>query len=266
MPTNLVRSHRYARGLTQRGLAQLVGTTHQRVQAIESSGTSVRLDLALRICAALGQPVEVVFPAQVSCGGLLPSDHRVETLRCRMRGGQTLDIGMDVDETGRVWRALQSVSGSGFVLIDSVDGCRYAINPQHLLAWKWVWDRRPGWVDAPHWHAPLTGVRIFLVDGGAPLEYDVPEDEPDVAQERVGQLWDLFTFLQDPEEETRSMGRQGFVDRDGEPVFFHKADTAIVAAPLVLIGSEEGMPWDSAPALSPSVPILRFPIWNREGT
>ena len=277
MPKNLVRSHRKASGLTQRELAKKAGTSHQQIQAIESYDKSLHLDLAVRICAALGQPVEAVFPsmenaallldqaadpqrvvassaefaALVKWAGLLPSANAVETLCCRMRGGHTFTIQMDVAERARVWRAIQSVrSDHGFIVIDAIDGCRYAINLQHLLLWKWL-DARPEVAAAPSPCPPPTGVRIWLVDGGEPLDYEVAEDEPRLDDEHVGQLWDLFAFLQDQDHEPRHLGRQDFIDRHGEHVFFHKADVVVVAAPLALIGSEEGMPWDNvAPSSS----------------
>jgi len=272
MPKNLVRSHRKACGLTQRELAKKVGTSHQQIQSIEAYDNSLQLDLALRICAALGQPVESVFPsmehaavmlgqaadpvrvfansvefaALVKWAGLLPSTNTVETLCCRMRGGHAFNIQMDAEERARVWRALQSTRGDhGFILIDSLDGCRYAINLQHLLVWKWL-DARPELAVASSPGPAPTGVRIWLVDGGEPLDYEVVEDEPNVEEEHVGQLWDLFTFLQDQDHEPRHLGRLDFIDRHGEHVFFHKADAVVVAAPLALIGSEEDMPWDTA--------------------
>lgn len=272
MAKNQVRSHRKACGLTQRELAKKVGTSHQQIQAIEAYDESLQLDLALRICAALGQPVEAVFPsmqqaalllgqsadpvrlftksvefaALVKWAGLLPTTNAVETFCCRMRGGHALQIQMDAEERARVWRALQSTKGDrGFILIDSIDGCRYALNVQHLLVWKWL-DARAESAVAVSRGPGSTGVRLWLVDGGEPLDYEVAEDEPNFDEEHVGQLWDLFTFLQDQDEEPRHLGRQDFIDRHGEHVFFHSADAVAVAAPLALIGSEEGMPWDTA--------------------
>ena len=277
MAKNLVRSHRKACGLTQRELAKKAGTSHQQIQAIEAYDKSLQLDLALRICATLGQPVEAVFPsmeqaatllgqaqdpvrivtksvefaALVKWAGLLPATNGVETLCCRMRGGHFFQIQMDAEERARVWRSIQTTKGDhGFILIDSIDGCRYAINVQHLLLWKWLDALSESGVTVSRGPAS-TGLRIWLVDGGEPLDYEVAEDEPNFAEEHVGQLWDLFTFLQDQDHEPRHLGRQDFIDRHGEHVFFHKADAVVVAAPLALIGSEEGMPWDNADAEKP---------------
>ena len=245
---NLVRPHRKASGLTQRELAKKVGTSHQQIQAIESYDKPLDLDLAIRICTELGQPIDEVFPSMDPDAwvGLVPGDHTVETLRCRLRGGQNLAIQMDAPESGRVQQAMQCVWGSdGFILIDSIDGCRYAINPRHLLLWQWGWQARsePAAVDPS-----LTGVRLWLGDGIGPIEYAVAEDTPRLEDEYVGQLWDLFACLEDKETQPGHLDRLDFVDHGGERVCFRKADAAVVAAPLTLIGSEEGMPWDTSPA------------------
>ena len=274
MPQNLVRSHRTASGLTQRELAKRVGTSHQQIQAIESYDKPLQLDLAIKICTELGQPIDEVFPSMDPAAwiGLLASDHTVETLRCRMRGGHTLDIHMDAAEAGRLQQAMPCVSSDdGFILIDSIDSCRYAINPLHLLVWQWGWQDRP---ELAAVDPSLTGVRLWLVDGGDPLDYAVAEDTPRLDDEYVGQLWDLFTCLEDSEPQPRHLDRLDFVDQSGERVCFHKADAVVVAAPLALIGSEEGMPWDTtarhpckAPSLSvtPTAPLcLPAPTGRRD--
>ena len=244
MPDNLLRPHRKASGLTQRELARKVGTSHQQIQAIERYNNPLHLDLAIRICAELGQPIDEVFPAMDPAAwvGLLPDDHTVETLRCRLRGGQNLKIQMDAPESGRVQQAMQCVwGGDGFILIDSIDGCRYAINPRHLLVWQWGWQARP---ELAAVDPSPRGVRLWLVDGTEPIEYAVAEDTPRLEDEYVGQLWDLFTCLEDSEPQPGPLDRLDFVDLSGERVCFHKANSVVVAAPLTLIGSEEGMPWD----------------------
>ena len=251
MPNNLVRSHRKACGLTQRELAKKAGTSHQQIQAIERYDKPLQLDLAIRICTELGQPIDEVFPSMdpVAWAGLVPSDYTVETLRCRMRGRHTLHIHMDATERERVQHATQNVrAGHGFILIDSIDGCRYAVNPRHLLLWQWGWHVRPESGVAAPGGPPPTGVRLWLVDGGKPLEYAVAEDEPRLDDEYVGQLWNLFTFLEDKEIQPKHLDRLDFVDQSGECVCFQKSGVAVVAAPLALIGSEEGMPWDTVAA------------------
>ena len=265
MPHNVLRPHRKASGLTQRELAKKVGTSHQQIQAIESYDKPLQLDLAIKICTELGQPIDEVFPSMdpAAWAGLLSSDHDVETLRCRMRGGQTLGIQLDAVEGGRLQQAMQSVSGDdGFIVIDSIDGCRYAINPRHLLVWEWGWQARP---ELAVVDPSATGLRLWLVDGFDPLEYAVAEDTPRLDDEYVGQLWDLFACLEDKEPQPGHLDRLDFVDQRGERVCFHKANVVAVAAPLTLIGSEEGMPWDTtathqcdAPTHSVTPPRLRI--------
>jgi len=62
-PLNNLRKQRKLAGLTQSALADLVGTTQQMIQRIESSASPARQNLALKIVEQLNQPLEVVFPA-----------------------------------------------------------------------------------------------------------------------------------------------------------------------------------------------------------
>ena len=59
---NQIRKLRFARGeMTQQALAEQVGVTRQTVIAIEAARYSPSLELAFRIAAALGRPLEEVF-------------------------------------------------------------------------------------------------------------------------------------------------------------------------------------------------------------
>lgn len=59
---NRIRVVREELGLSQQALATKIGTSQQQVQRIEAGMQSVRHDLALKICAALGTPIGKVFP------------------------------------------------------------------------------------------------------------------------------------------------------------------------------------------------------------
>lgn len=59
---NRIRVVREELGLSQQALATKIGTSQQQVQRIEAGRQSVRHDLALKICAALGTPIGKVFP------------------------------------------------------------------------------------------------------------------------------------------------------------------------------------------------------------
>jgi transcriptional regulator with XRE-family HTH domain len=61
-PANRVRAFRKKLKWSQRKLAKQAKTSQQQIQRIETEQRSVRIDLAMRICNALGQPLATVFP------------------------------------------------------------------------------------------------------------------------------------------------------------------------------------------------------------
>lgn len=59
---NQIRKMRFEAGeMTQQALAERVGVTRQTIIAIEASRYSPTLELAFRIAAVFGQPLEAVF-------------------------------------------------------------------------------------------------------------------------------------------------------------------------------------------------------------
>jgi DNA-binding XRE family transcriptional regulator len=62
MARNQISRFRKAQALSQRALAQKVGTSQQQIQRIEAGVQSTDLDLAARIADALSSPLEKVFP------------------------------------------------------------------------------------------------------------------------------------------------------------------------------------------------------------
>jgi transcriptional regulator with XRE-family HTH domain len=63
MAKNRILQLRKSRGLTQRALAELAGTSQQQVQRIEAGVQGVRLELATRMAEALGCHLADIFPA-----------------------------------------------------------------------------------------------------------------------------------------------------------------------------------------------------------
>jgi putative transcriptional regulator len=60
--TNTVRTLRFHAGeMTQQALAEKVGVTRQTIVAIEQGRYSPSLEVAFRIAAAFGKPLEEVF-------------------------------------------------------------------------------------------------------------------------------------------------------------------------------------------------------------
>ena len=59
---NRVKQLRGQLGLSQRKLAEMVGTSQQHSQRVETEAVPARLDLATKLSNALGKPLDVVFP------------------------------------------------------------------------------------------------------------------------------------------------------------------------------------------------------------
>ncbi|MBO9518303.1 MAG: helix-turn-helix transcriptional regulator [Porphyrobacter sp.] len=59
---NFLRDLRTARGWTQEDIGKNVGVSRQAIIAIETGKHDPSLDLAYRLAAQFGKPVEAVFP------------------------------------------------------------------------------------------------------------------------------------------------------------------------------------------------------------
>ena len=63
--TNAIRRLRFEHGeMTQQALAERIGVTRQTVNAIEQGKYSPSLEVAFKISAIFGQPLEAVFQYQ----------------------------------------------------------------------------------------------------------------------------------------------------------------------------------------------------------
>ncbi len=71
--SNAVRAARTAAGLTQAGLAELVGVSRQTVVAVEAGDYAPSVFLALALARHLGTTVEALFDVQPAPSGATPS-------------------------------------------------------------------------------------------------------------------------------------------------------------------------------------------------
>ena len=65
---NTIRELRAGRGMTQQELANLISVTRQTVVAIEGDKYSPSLEVAFRIAAVFGVPLEAVFSYEAPRG------------------------------------------------------------------------------------------------------------------------------------------------------------------------------------------------------
>jgi transcriptional regulator with XRE-family HTH domain len=254
---NRIRHFRQKAGLTQRQLAALSGTSQQQIHRIEAGVQSARLELAARLCSALNQNVEVVFPG---------TKKPLEKFRTAVKAGTHTRFddhstavmekaGLDVEpevwflkvwlrshtnaeifpisgiEQKRLWSLLQEEKAFGFAIFDS-EGERIAINPRHLLVWQLLWESSLG-VRNSH-EQKFAGLVVLLSDRTEPLEFEIGEDDaefgPEENEGRGTQFQRLFVDLETWDLESDNV--VSFEDNDGEEVFLRTSDVKLLRVPL----------------------------------
>jgi len=249
---NKIRELRKAKQLTQSDLANAVGTSQQQIQRIEGGQQEARFDLAVRICKALGEPMQKVFPgtakplergagrsvqqfasdekaiSEMAAAGV-DLDASYWTFAYRLSGGHEGEIVLTGREKTRVWNALWEDEAS-FVVFDSVDR-RYALAPRHLVSSRFAaslpvaesvkadqsskssFELRVLWTDSPT-------IKTVLVDG------DAAELEDD-AEEIEVQLQHLFFMAEED-------GPAFFTvtDETESPEFLRRSAIAMLSVPL----------------------------------
>lgn len=251
-------------GLTQRQLADMVGTSQQQIQRVESGQTAARLSLAVAIAAALEKPLNVVFPGSVGAlvkavGDLDVSqrpaddelDHLHQTgvewdsaehcLRVWMRGhAEAIYFPLSPHEKRRLFQAIQGevddAAVASFVVFDSWDK-RVAINLAELSACQFLFEPMEGSTefDSSAVSEPLNSEEVFVFQGGTatPVTFKPVVDRPEVADEEgLGEFGDIFSRL---EMNLAPSERLHFQDRDGESVFLRVGSLALLSVPLWVV-------------------------------
>ena len=262
MQLNRVRELRKKRGLTQRKLAELAGTSQQQIQRIEAGTQNARFDLAVSICGALGATMAEAFPsteialkragkrqslsdiysdkrtvADLKAAGL---DMRPEhwTFRYRVRGGGEGDLPISGSDYERLWSLVQRSEDRSFLVFDS-GSHRYAIQRRHLTFCQFLYEGLA--VPSEEDVADQPYAEFRLAEGGEPLTFFVEPDgvsldDEDAEEGRDTQLQSLFFSVElglDPDEWLT------FEDGDGESAFVRVGDVAMFSIPLNCV--EPGM-------------------------
>lgn len=209
---NQVKTYRLAKGLTQKKLAELIGTSQQQIQRIESGSSATRLDVAAKLSEVLGRPPEKLFPgagkalekmrverktsryveldawSKVREAGIEP-DPRAWTLKMGMRGYDEPFFFRNVlgREKERVFSEIQSEEASfmKFVVFDS-ESHRVAVNVAELSHCHFLFDAfRQEEVELDNESQEVTEsgeddytAKVFMVGGGPPLIVELEPDDP----------------------------------------------------------------------------------------
>jgi hypothetical protein len=215
------------------------------------------LELAARLCSALNQKVEVVFPgtkkplqkfrAALSTGEIARLDDQstgvmekagldvepeVWFLEVWLRSQATAEVfPISGIEQKRLWSLLQEDRPLGFAVFDS-EGDRIAINPRHLLVWHLHWESSLG----PRYSSDqkFAGLTVFLSDRNKPLQFEIGEDDvefgPEENEGRATQFQRLFVNLETCDLQSENI--VSFEDINGEEVFLRCSDVKLLRVPL----------------------------------
>jgi DNA-binding XRE family transcriptional regulator len=255
---NKVRELRQKAGYTQASLAKAIGTSQQQVQRIEQ-GTAAKLDLALRICAALDCSMERVFPKtratirklkkmvapadmleeivsdpdlQESLGEVgIDADPAQWMLKLRLVTGVTRVYDISGLERRRLWSVLQdgrfSADCVDFLVFETHDKTvavnRRAIDYAHLLFEpRSTRDER---------ETEGGAVTVHFMSYKEPLQLEMERDDalPAEGEDDEGQLRHVLAMLDSDCEE-----HYVFVltDIDGETAFLRAGAIAMLEVPL----------------------------------
>ncbi len=256
---NRIREYRSELKLTQKGLADSLGTTRQHVQRIEV-GEHVKLDLAFRICAALKRPIEEVFPPTKKAIAILqkkglnghnrqphpeadrfmaeagidvdPADWSVEF---RLKNGLEGVWCLSSKEVDRLVRRAQCPESVFFCSRSRMTA--FAVNLRHLS----FFHLRFGYNEvAEKEEDQKEEVLVYLADSAKPLAFDAaPDPEPPAKDlEDEGTFRNLLHDLEAMDEYPQADTVIDFVDLDGEQAFFRTEQVALIEIPLGIIHPE----------------------------
>ena len=258
MAISKILALRTKNGITQKQLADVVGTSQQQIHRIETGKQSVRFDLAARICSALKEPMESVFPAtrkplaklgkkngkpftanrndEEFAEGMACADVDIDPaewfFKYRLRGGAEGSLLISGMEKRRLFGAVQRCEGyiDSYLVFESEE-TRIILNLDHLTVCQFRFD-------LPNMRIrdreQVEEVKVFMADCSEPLVFGVDADQWDRDDpEKLGQFGQL-TFMAE-----HSTGEDNkvlhFTDVHGEEAFFRAKDIAMIQIPLWVV-------------------------------
>ena len=266
---NRIKVLREQRKLSQKQLAELVETSQQQIQRIETGLQSVRFDLALHICEALETPLQTVFPetrkavAMASKNGNslnamwadrnlrkemetagVDMDPHTWSFRYRLRGGAEGVFPVSGSESNQLWHALHRNDPDSYFVVFESEETQVVLNLNHLIYGHIVWEV-PGLVpneeDNGGWDALGMGLEddplsVYLADSPKPFYFAVEPDGPleGDPMEDEGQFRQLVRLAEAalPEETDEVIS---FGDDEGDTAFLRASDVAMIKIPLTVL-------------------------------
>ncbi|HEX2272106.1 MAG TPA: helix-turn-helix domain-containing protein, partial [Pyrinomonadaceae bacterium] len=261
---NKIRALRIKHGISQRELANRVGTSQQQIQRVETGQVAARLELATKLSQTLGVPLTVLFPSSKKALGkfakeiveepkYLPSetayvnlertgieaDARVWTILIRLKGHrESIKFQIEPGEQRRLFRVIQNEKSAGDAMsfvVFVTEHARVGVNLRELTYCHFLFDG-PGAMDASKQDAMENRVLAYLSGDSRPLDFGVdPDEESADEEEDEGTFRNIFFEMETYVEE---QDRFHFEDEDGEDVFLRAGDLALLQVPLWVISPE----------------------------
>lgn len=234
--------------MSQRDLAKAVGTSQQQIQRMETSQQAVKIQMAARICKALGCEIQDLFPAtqaqtrklqKILQSATPPSSDEVFTIEQTtgldsdplnwrilviLRGGASYEFPVSAGTIQRL-RAASEDHPTEFFCFDS-QGLEVALNLNHVLHFHARWESllliTPSEPDTPR-----NEIRVTLAGINEPLVFGVEPDDVERAdlEENPGPLASIMRRLN---EDPNYSDFIEFRDENGEDAFFRVEDLAIL--------------------------------------
>lgn len=266
---NRIKVLREQQKLSQKQVAEIVGTSQQQVQRIETGVQSIRFDLALRICEALETPLQTVFPETRKAVAIarkngeslntvwtdrnfskemekagVDTDPHTWYFRFRLRGGAEGILPVSGLESKHLWHALHRNDPDHYFVVFNSEETQVVLNLNHLIYGHIVWEEPDLTLieeDNRDWDALGYGLEddplsVYLADSPKPLYFSVEPDKPLEGdpmedEEQFRQLVRLAEAgLQEETDEVIS-----FLDDEGDTAFLRASDVAMIKIPLTVL-------------------------------
>lgn len=258
---NKIKELRSQLSITQRELADMVGTSQQQIQRIETGKVAAKLGLAQAISAVLKKPLNAVFPdsdnllkklrnqssrsddelEKIAANGI-EMDGCIWTVKLWLRGLQDyLLLPISPADKRRFFSYFQERAAPDyehFFVFDS-EQYRYALNTREVIFHQFLFDGSPPLPDEADDDANegyYGNVHITMVNGGPIIELCCESETSDDEFDDIGQLNAFFSIL---ESEPESTERYQLIDEDGEDAFIRIGSIAMVRVALDALESVE---------------------------
>lgn len=259
---NRVKQFRTELGLSQKKLAELVGTSQQQIQRIETGTVAARLEMATNLSKVLGKPLDIVFPGSGKVLKMLveeptrytpdeayeelaklgvEADPAIWTLMVLLRGHkEPLALRVAGTERRRLFALMQEekrdANEVSFVVFDT-ESERIALNLREMLLCHFLFDAPNQLPDVAE--EEPEEMRVYFGGDEKPWHFEVSIDEGDPDDDDdPGQFRHILYMMENYAEKHE---RYVFEDGDGEVVFLRAGDVALMRVPLRIV---EPHNWD----------------------